>query len=642
MSDTVANSDTEYRNAYDDPLFLSMSDYSGMKLLETVFNGHNYPNWSRGMLLALGSKNKQGFVNGAIPKPDANSPKLQQWIRCDAMVRCWLSNTIAVGIKEAFTSSKSARLMWLDIQERYGQSNGPLLFQLKKEIKNILQDHDSIAEYFTKLKRRWDDIDEIEPFPECQCGVLEKCTCNILKKMLEASSKEKLITFLMGLDHTYEHLRTNILSMEPLPNINRAYSIMHQVESQKNITNILQTAEDTSALNAARPGPNKNGGPNVAWNVWKRDGSSNTKKPKFDDRWCSACNKGGHTPATCFNLHPELRASYQARKKNNSKPGYTNNFTPRVAANAETYEDETPLDFTNVSSTSKGPEQVNPALVSAVYQQIMQALQAKGQGGSQDYTSASVNFAGIILATNVVSDARLPDEVSWILDSKSYDHMTAYRSLFVSFRNLPKPILIGLPDGTTKLVRHCGDIKISSSITLHDVLYVPDFKYNLLSIGKLLLHSHMRVFFDMDYCIIQDQDNKLVATCTKEGGLYKLKQASLAIKNNETRHNDNIVSTQMFCPSSSLTCTEIDRCAVHSKMELLHARLGHTSSVKMQHISDLQHIAMINKEDLKNYHCDTCILAKLHRLSFERDLTRAPSIFHLIHIDLGGHIRLLV
>ncbi|XP_074266253.1 uncharacterized protein LOC141588725 [Silene latifolia] len=305
------NEAVTYQNLYDDPLYLSPSDYPSMKLSDTIFNGKNYSHWSRSVLLGLESKNKQGFVTGGTPRPDSTSSKLQQWLRCDSMVRCWILYLIDLDIKEAFTLLRTARLLWQDVQERYSKSNGPLLFQLKKEIKNISQDSESVAEYFTKLKRRWDDIEEIEAIPECSCGIMEKCTCNILKKLLEAASKEKLITFLMGLNNSYEHLRTNILSMEPLPNINKAYSILQQVESQKSISLIQQSALDSSALNAARSdAPPKSGGSAGAWNVWKRE----NKKPNLNDRWCSACNKGGHTPETCFILHPEQRASFQARK----------------------------------------------------------------------------------------------------------------------------------------------------------------------------------------------------------------------------------------------------------------------------------------------------------------------------------------
>ncbi|XP_074271082.1 uncharacterized protein LOC141595005 [Silene latifolia] len=211
------------------------------------------------MFLALGSKNKQGFVDGSITRPAANSPKLPQWTRCDVMVWCWIVNTIVPGIKEAYMTAKSAASLWTEIRERYGQSNGPLLFQLKKELKDISQGNDSIVEYFTKLKRRWDDIDELEVFSECSCGAMDKCTCNILKQVLESASREKLITFLMGLNGSYEHLRTNILSMDPIPNINRAYSILQQVESQENISLILQTGQDSSALAAMKAQASKSG-----------------------------------------------------------------------------------------------------------------------------------------------------------------------------------------------------------------------------------------------------------------------------------------------------------------------------------------------------------------------------------------------
>ncbi|KAK9750505.1 hypothetical protein RND81_02G201300 [Saponaria officinalis] len=377
-----------YSNPYDDPLYLSASDYPGMQLVNTLFNGRNYLHWSRGVVLALGSKNKEGFLNGKTAMPDSKSPKLPQWRRCDNMIRCWILNTLNADIKEGFMSSKSAKDLWSEIGERYGQSNGPLLYQLKKELRNL------------------------ESVPVCACGAMDGCTCQIHKKMLDIASKEKVMTFLMGLHDTYDALRSNILSMEPMPNINKAYSIIQQIESQKQITSLLHSTQDVSALVV-----DKSGGGSLPSMTWRRD----HKKSRVDDRWCSYCKKHGHTNDTCFRLHPEQKT---------------------------------------------GQGQGN-----------------QGQG-SQEITDAAINFAGKIFATNVTTSSCT--SMVWIVDSGATDHMVASRDVLINNRVLIKPILVGLPDGTTRTVTKIGEVQIHPKILLHDVLFVPGFKHNLLSVGKLL------------------------------------------------------------------------------------------------------------------------------------------------------------
>lgn len=41
----------------------------------------------------------------------------------------------------------------------------------------------------------------------------------------------------MGLDDGYGTLRTRIINMDPLPNLNRVYAIVMQIESERGITN---------------------------------------------------------------------------------------------------------------------------------------------------------------------------------------------------------------------------------------------------------------------------------------------------------------------------------------------------------------------------------------------------------------------
>ncbi|XP_074315096.1 uncharacterized protein LOC141651276 [Silene latifolia] len=449
---------------------------------------------------------KLGFLTGVIANPGLTSPKYPQWFRCDNMVRCWLLNSISSGIKDGFVSCKSAKLLWTDISERYGQSNAPLLYQLKKELKNILQENSSVVEYFNKLKRHWDDIEELEEIPECTCGAMDKCTCLLYKKLLEISSREKVINFLMGLSDTYEVLRTNILSMDPVPPINKAYSIVQQVESQKMITNVLNSGQDTSAMNSYRSGA----AGKQPLNVWKRDAP---KKFKVNDRWCPHCNKRGHTLETCFIKNPALREKFMARFSGNVAQAPEDSVAQAPAQFAASTSQAPPIVPGYNSGFNSGytpsaavPVQFNPELLSSLYNHMMHMAQNQQVHNTQqdnplDASDVSVNFAG---TTTTHSFAPVHSSFDWIIDSGATDHMSGNYTLFACLKKLQTPIKIGLPDGSIQMVTHSGNIHLNNDITLHNALYVPAFKHNLLSVGKLLASTGLLIHFFVHHCIIQD------------------------------------------------------------------------------------------------------------------------------------------
>ncbi|GKC44770.1 hypothetical protein Tco_1062492 [Tanacetum coccineum] len=74
-----------------------------------------------------------------------------------------------------------------------------------------------------KLKKYWDELQNINGLPTCDCGKMRECTCDVLEKFLLRDSNSKLIRFLMKLNDEYESVRNQILVVDPLPTINKAY-----------------------------------------------------------------------------------------------------------------------------------------------------------------------------------------------------------------------------------------------------------------------------------------------------------------------------------------------------------------------------------------------------------------------------------
>ena len=101
------------------------------------------------------------------------------------------------------------------------------------------------------MKRVWDEIQVLEGFPDCSCGAIATCSCNLLKRILEVDQRMKPIQFISGLNEEYDLSSQNLLSSDPLPTINRAFHILQQVERQ-NMNNLKTDKVDMSALLASQ------------------------------------------------------------------------------------------------------------------------------------------------------------------------------------------------------------------------------------------------------------------------------------------------------------------------------------------------------------------------------------------------------
>ncbi|OIT27251.1 hypothetical protein A4A49_57924, partial [Nicotiana attenuata] len=205
--------------------------------------------------------------------------------------------------------------------------------------------------------------------------------------------------------------------------------------------------------------------------------------------FCDYCKRPGHTKEKCYKLH-----GYPQNFGHNQNPNAGN----RTLANA------------NVGTTDTQPTEnekyvshdntQNVSLTQEEYSQLVNLLQQFQSSGVGDRgvrvnaTSGAANFAGMIAYTSSIDFGKLSCECfknkadSWIIDSGASNNMTFNRSLLTNITNLPYPLLVILPNGYKVKVTEIGSVILTSKITLDKVMYVPTFRYNLISIHSLASH----------------------------------------------------------------------------------------------------------------------------------------------------------
>ncbi|CAO2838684.1 unnamed protein product [Amaranthus hypochondriacus] len=278
--------------------YLHPSDHAGSKLVSIPFDGTGYSDWKRSMIIGLTAKNKMSFVDGTLAQPSSTSSNHKAWIRCNNMIISWLIASMDRLTAKSIMYCSTAQEIWSDLEERFGQASMAQLYSLQEQLTNMSQQpNQHIADYFTKMKTIWDELDHLSPLPSCKCN---GCSCGLTKQFLILQQDQRMMHFLMKVNDNFQQVRTNILMMEEAPSISQAYRLLLQEQRHKELKQLSTPMPDSMAFISDRKS-----------NYQRQYSSSN----KMSDRatvsgtkcpsryFCDHCKISGHSIDRCFKIH---------------------------------------------------------------------------------------------------------------------------------------------------------------------------------------------------------------------------------------------------------------------------------------------------------------------------------------------------
>lgn len=84
-------------------------------------------------------------------------------------------------------------------------------------------------------------------------------------------------------------------------------------------------------------------------------------------------------------------------------------------------------------------------------------------------------------------------------------------------------VLVNLLDGSHIVASVSGSIAVSAHLTMHNVLYIPNFHVNLIFVAKLVSGNNFYVHFNIDIChILQNHSKEIIGSSRLQRGLYML------------------------------------------------------------------------------------------------------------------------
>lgn len=299
---------------FSSPFYLHPSDHTGLNICLVTMKSNNYDEWVTAMSNSLMARRKLGFINGTIKKPDDDAtdpPTLDDWRMVNAMLVGWIVQSIDLSLRSSLTYFDTAKALWDDLRQRFSVGNGPRKAQLRADLSQCRQGGLSVAAYFNHIKKLWEELAQHTKHKSCTCG---KCTCDLNSTWTKEQEEEKIHQFLIGLNEHFRTLRSNVLAQEPLPPLNRVYSLAIQEEFFSAATLTRDTTE-SMALAARRFVPQSSmPNPTVP--------SIPLSPPSSSAQVCAHCGRTGHTKNTCYRLHgyPSWLQTKMDARKPKSRP----------------------------------------------------------------------------------------------------------------------------------------------------------------------------------------------------------------------------------------------------------------------------------------------------------------------------------
>ncbi|OMO99220.1 hypothetical protein CCACVL1_03887 [Corchorus capsularis] len=204
----------------------------------------------------------------------------------------------------------------------------------------------------------------------------------------------------------------------------------------------------------------------------------------------------------------------------------------------------------------------------------------------------------------------------WYLDTGCSNHMSGDKKAFAELdETFTDTVKFG--DDSTVEVKGKGNVRIQTNSgqvqSILNVLYVPDLKTNLLSIGQL-----------------QEKGYEIVI----KNGVCQVKDAKLGLI-----VQAKMTSNRMFpvyLQNSIFNCLAVEQ---GDLAWLWHYRFGHLYFGGLQQLQRHDMVRGLPKFEQPSDVCEECVLSKQHRDAFPKGKAwRAQYVLELVHTDLCGPI----
>ncbi|KAM2373706.1 hypothetical protein ACFXTH_042713 [Malus domestica] len=576
----------------------------------------NFKVWSKMMEVHASSLGKQGYLTGKIPAVDEDDPGYVKWSTEDAIVRGWLLKTMEPHLLGLFIDLPTAKDIWESVTQMfYDGSDESQYYELRCKATRTRQDGRPINLYFTELKSVWQDLDKRRPL-RMVCGV-------DLKTRKEELAKDRVYDFLVGLDSVFDQVRSEILRIKPIPEIEECFNLV-RCESQRQVTMMGTKTTMTAppmAMATKAPGsrPPSNGS--------SRSFRTHEDIDK-DKLHCNHCNGTRHTEETCFEIHGypewywerknELKArgnkrAGQARMAATGSGVASNAAGSQAGSKAQQEKSDASRGIAAVAPSQLRPSPLSPIAAAQFAVPISEAASKETETGpllslinqiSMGDNSEDSGKIGTVLITSTKRDT------GWIIDSGATDHMTYDASLFYHMTSPSKEDVI-TANGDVAPITGAGSISLTPSLSIHNTLLVPTLSNHLLSVGQVTEQLDCVVLMFPTFCLLQDiQTRAIIGRDTKRRGLYYVDDVSAS-------HVNQVCSGHLN---------------KNKTIWLWHRRLGHASFGYLKKLLP----SLFHGIPDSNFQCNDCILAKSHRTSYHSSFNKRTIPFELVHSDVWG------
>ena len=424
----------------------------------------NYTPWKRRVSNILGIKGAWEIANGSVLKPAHDAVAIKNWNDMDQIAQNIIMTTIKNNQMTYLSDCSTAAEMW----EALGAVHEPKGYESIKHERHLL--NNTYADDTTDISAHINQLREIRE--------------RLAAAGLLVSEDDFKYTLLCSLPHSWDAYVISFLGSQNAMNIT-VHALITRLKDE------YRRRKDRNTDDLAYP--------------------VNPTAPKFKPRKCAICGRNNHVTANCrFKGKPKCGICGKfGHKDDDCWKNPHNKGKGRVSTGRDN------------SIGSPAPNMKGKA----------RAHVTKDDSDS-DTTELAHNFIAHVSIDDdcqmkAAEGAELCAYSAWIADSGATTHICADRTAFADYATLSKKVVKGLGNhpvtaygkGTIVLICRVGNR--DNRIRLSDVLYVPDARENLLSLGRIDAAGGRTMCANQTIYIYNPQ-HQLIATGHLRDHLYYL------------------------------------------------------------------------------------------------------------------------